>query len=191
MHEDIILALKEYKNFNDFYLRYYRLLSVLRDRVKDKEYTLSQTLDLIYVLRETSKQLDDLRKEANGVEAIMINIACLLYLTKGGRTPIRGKLAVGSPNVKMNARIPHMKRNPEEFAALMKYFKIPIGPVEEGILKPYWPSMMEHFSKCAEEGRPLPPGVDPSSQYPEYKMRVSHKKDLLEALDDATKGGDK
>lgn len=190
MHEDIVALIKEYKNLNDFYLKYYGLLSAVRDAAKDKKYTLPESVDLLYVIRETSKLLNDLRKESDGVENVMINITCLLYLTKSDDKPIRGKLATGSPNVSMIAKIPNMKRDPEEFAALMEYFGIPRGPIEEGILKPYWPGLCEHISRCAEEGKPTPPGVSKDSQYPLYKMSIRHKRDLLEIFDDIEKGGD-
>lgn len=188
--DDLLGMMKKFEEFNDFFLKYYGELSAIRDNIKKNKYPLKELIDFIYVIRTTSEMFNDLRKEASGVEVSMINVACLLYLSRGKDGPIRGDLATGTPNVTMSAKIPSLKKDPDNFIKLMEYFGIPASPIKEGILKPYWPGLCEHISKCATEGKPLPPGIQKDSQYPVYKMQIRNKVDIINAVESAQNGGD-
>jgi len=49
-------------------------------------------------------------------------------------------------------------------------------------VKPYWPGIMEHISSLAEQGKPLPAGIDAEKTYTQYKMRITPYKGLDELL---------
>ena len=42
-------------------------------------------------------------------------------------------------------------------------------------MRMHWPSMVEHLSALAEEGKPFPPGVDPDKTYPIYSTTIRRK----------------
>ena len=172
--------IRKYKEIKALYLRTYHDLSVLRDDLKQSEFTTGDIVDLIYVMRELSKVVDDLRKETDGVMHQFENVGCMISIARGDLEPIRTNLATGSPNLKMAAKIPSQTKDPENFALLMDHLGVSKEAVADKCVKPHWPGLVERMTNDAAMGKPLPPGVDPNSSYPVYSMRIRAKKSLDE-----------
>lgn len=183
--------IKELDKMRDVYLSSYKLMSILRDKLRKNKYSLKDMVNFIYVMREISKFADDLRKEADGISHLFENMACAVWVTQGDGEPIRSALATGTPDVKLAIKIPSRKTQPEEYAKLMKHFEIPEQAITDKVVKLYWPGLCEHVSLLAEEGKPLPPGVDPNNTYPTYKVRIKPYANLDELTRDLEQAGRK
>jgi len=174
--------IKEYDKMKKVYLSCYESLSIIRDGLRAGEYELVDMVNFIYVMREISKFADDLRKEADGIGHMIENAVCVVYVTQNNVGPIRASLATGTPDLKMGVKIPNQKREPEKFQELMNFFKIPAKVVTARIVRPYWPGLCEYVSMLAEEGKPLPPGINLSDTYSTYKVIVKTYQNLDELL---------
>jgi len=189
----LLSLLEKYTRLRELYLDSYAQLAELRDCMREGtgKYDMKDMVSFIYIMREVSTLANDLRKECDGIQKMFENSVCAIWVIQGNNKPIRSALATGSPDLKLGVSIPNQKREPEAFKELMEYFKIPENVIEDNILKPYWPGLCEHISQLAEEGKPLPPGIDPNKTYPTYSVRIKRRKDLDELGRDLTAAGRK
>lgn len=176
--------IREYDKMRKTYLSSYKSLSTLRDDLRAGKYRAEDMINFIYVMREISKLADDLRKEADGIGHMFENSACAVYVSLNRTDPIRASLATGSPDLKLGVKIPNQKLEPKKFAELMSFFGIPSQAISDRIVAPYWPGLCEYVSMLAEEGKKLPPGIDPEDTYPTYKVRIVAYKNLDELIRD-------
>ena len=172
------LLIQKYKEIKSLYLETYQLLSIARDDLKRSEFTTSDIVDLVYVMRETSKIINDLRKEIDGIKQQFENVGCLISISLGDLEPIRTSLATGSPKLRLAAKIPSQTKDPDNFALLMDYLGVSKDAVANKCVKPHWPGLVEWISNDASMGKPLPPGIDPNSSYPVYSITIRAKKPL-------------
>lgn len=170
--EQLLNLIREYDKMKKLYLSCYEQLSIIRDELRAGKYGLKDMVNFIYAMREISKLADDLRKESDGVGHMLENMTCALWVSQNKTKPIRASLATGTPDCKLAVKIPSRKKEPERFQKLMDFFGIPKTAVEARVIKPYWPGLCEHVSSLSEEGKPLPPGINPDDTYPTYKVRV-------------------
>lgn len=170
--EQLLNLIREYDKMRKLYLSCYEQLSIVRDELRAGKYGLKDMVNFIYVMREISKFADDLRKESDGVGHLLENMACALWVSGNETKPIRASLATGTPDCKLAVKVPSRKTEPEKFQKLMDFFGVPETAVEARVIKPYWPGLCEYVSLLSEEGKPLPPGINPDETYPTYKVRV-------------------
>lgn len=180
--EQLLGLVKEYGKMKKVYLSCYELLSILRDELRISKYELKDMVNFIYVIREISRLADDLRKEADGIGHMFENVLCAVYVTANETGPIRASLATGTPDLKLGVKVPNQKREPERFQKLMTHFGISKEVISARVVKPYWPGICEQVSRLAEEGKPLPPGINPDDTYPTYKVRVKMIQNLDELM---------
>ena len=186
--EQLLSLIREYNDMKKLYLSCYERLSIIRDELRAGKYGLKDMVNFIYVMREISKLADDLRKESDGVGHMLENVACALWVSQNETKPIRASLATGTPDCKLAVKVPSRKTEPERFQQLMDFFGVPESAVEARVIKPYWPGLCEHVSLLSEEGKPLPPGINPEDTYPTYKVRVkmiTNLDELVRALQEA------
>jgi len=186
--KELLEVIQMYRHAKTQFVNYYQVVTKLRDSVKTGKFTLEELVDRIFVLRETSKYLEDIRKEIDGVKHIMEQVCCAQYTVKysddpGKSEPIRATLATGTPKLSMRAKLPKLRSEPERYHKLLKYFGIPDKLINSDTFRPHWPSMCEHLRVLAEEGKPLPDGINPDETYPVYSVTVLSRKDLEEILD--------
>ncbi len=181
--KQLLTLLKEYTEMKQVYLSCYELLVNLRDDLRTGKYKVEDIVNFIYVMREISKLTNDLRKETDGISHMFENTACMLYTVAKKTDPIRASLATGSPDVKLGVKIPNREREPEKFYALMNFFDVPSDALEKKVTKPHWPGICEQVSIMAEEGKPLPPGLDPDDTYPTYRVTIRGLQDIDELIE--------
>ena len=179
--------IKEYGKIKQMYLSCYELLSTLRDELRASKYELNDMVDIIYVTREISKLVNDLRKEADGIAHVFENTTCMIYVSLNQTNPIRAPLATGTPDLKLGVKVPNRNSEPERFYKLMDFFKVPMSSFEERVIKPHWPGICEQISILAEEGKPLPPGINPEDTYPTYTVRIRPMQDIDALVNDVNK----
>ena len=170
-------AVLNYGELRDHYVKTYGLISSLRDKVKNKKYTMEEMVDILYVMRRCSQYLDDIRKEVDGVNKTIENVCCLLYVHTNANEPekagpIRGTMAMGSPRIRMQGAIPNKNKEPEKYKALLQYFGVSEDSIDKKLFYLHWPNLCEEISRLAAEGKPLPPGMDPSKLYPNYSISI-------------------
>lgn len=179
----LLELIKEYVKMKQIYLSCYELLAILRDDLRAGKYKLEDMVNFIYVMREISRLANDLRKETDGISHMFENMACMLYTVANKTDPIRASLATGSPDVKLAVKIPNREREPEKFYALMNFFDVASDALEKKVTKPHWPGICEQVSIMAEEGKPLPPGIDPDDTYPTYRVTIRGLQDIDELIE--------
>lgn len=125
--------------------------------------------DVVYALKQASALFEDMRKETDKVVKFAEQLCCALWL-RGDGQPIRTEYCTGSPDVKQTAQTP--KPGTDEYAMFCDYFGIdPNAP-----FRPHWPTVLEKISQLIAEGKPLPPGCDPSKQWTIFSVSVRKKK---------------
>ena len=144
----------------------------LRTKSQNGEIPLETIADIHLILREMSTLANDLRKETDGARDFLGRIACLLYLreslNEGSGDPIRGELAIATPDIKQVATLP--KRGTDEHAQLCHFLGINHEAVKSGVVHIHWPAVVELLTETARLGKPLPPGIDPKKTYSWYRL---------------------
>ena len=182
---DLLQCVQTYGEIKSLFIKAYTELTEYRDKVKTLKYDERDLVNFVYVLRETSRYLDELRKEMNAVGDLCEKVCCAIF-TKDAlnstETSIRASLATGTPKLRMQAKIPKRSDEPKKFYALMKHFGIDPKTADLDVMRIHWPSMRDSLSTTLAEGKPLPPGIDPEDTYPIYSVTVLQIQDLDELL---------
>ena len=84
--------------------------------------------------------------------------------------------------------MPSKKKDPVAYAALMDHLGITGDVAEHDAARLHWPGMMAMVTALAEQGKPLPPGIDPNSQYPQYSVTKLKKRDIDLGIGEPEKG---
>jgi len=178
----LLKLVQEYSKIKKLHVSCYTELSTIRDAVKNGKCSLEEIVNLVSVIREVSKLTNDLRKEADGVQNILENVACAVYIGRNIQGPIRASLATATPQVRLNVKLPNRNKNPEEYNALLNFFGVTITEYTNKAVRLHWPTICEAVSILAEQGKPTPPGLNPEDTYPIYSMRLTIKRDLDEIV---------
>lgn len=136
---------------------------------------MEEQADVAYAANEAFKLLDDLRKEAQVIRELAEKIGTALWVKVSNGDPIRTDYVTATPRVKMTATLPKKSKDPVAYATFMRFLKIPEDIADAEVVRPHWPAVVELLSKLMEEGKPLPPGIDPDKMYPVYKMTLRGK----------------
>ena len=194
----LLMFIEAYGKARSTFVEMYRELSILRDEAKANKFSEEDLVNLCITLRETSRFINDLRKEYDGVEYLLQQICCAIYTQKHindahEADPIRTGLVTGSPTMKMCAKVPKLKDNPEAYYSLMDHFKIPRDIAEMDVLRTHYPTLNTYLTELATEGKPLPEGIKPGDTYAVYSVILRTVFDLDEViseLDDIKAGCD-
>lgn len=132
-----------------------------------------ELVDVIYALREAAELLDDARKECNRLSEVAQRLACVAWMQTDG-SPVRTDYCIGSPDVKQTASTP--RPGSPEYDQLIEFFGVPASSP----FRPHWPSMVDAISELGKQGKPLPPGIDPTKMMTVFKVTVRKKKPVLD-----------
>jgi hypothetical protein len=147
---------------------------------------LEELADLVYALRKLEEMFDDSRKQAKRAKELMEKIACLVWMKRADFEPIRTDYVTASPNIRQICSAPTRKKDPEGFKNLMDHMGIPedVWNRPEELVRPHFPGFAAWISELAENGLPLPKGIDPDKTWPVYSLRLKPKKGVNEDVDD-------
>lgn len=181
-------AREYYCKVKELYEHHVKGLIAMRALV-EKTADLKELVDWAYAINQSSKFLDEMRKNINGIEDLAERIACLIYMQTGCAEPIRTPHVTGTPNIKMIATLPKRRKpdgaqNPE-WIKLMTHLGVPKHLVEiedQHAVDFHFPGLMAYLTRLQMEGRPLPPGVDTSRTYPEYTVKLTPRRGVDESL---------
>lgn len=161
----------------------YRQLQELK-KLCAVERDMKELADISYALLKSEQALVDLAKEIRMFKEIVDKSLCALWVQSGNPDPIRTEYVTASPGVKMMASLPRHNSDPERYAALMKYLGVKAefsqGVDGKDLVRPHWPGFVEHLTQLAEQGKPLPPGIDADKTYPVYQVSLRAKKGVME-----------
>ena len=158
-----------------------REVSTLRD--------VNELADIALAMRESEKLADDLRKQLKQFRETAETACCALWVKEHVNdeeiTSIQTAHVTATPEVTMACGLPSRKKEPENFAKLMEFLKVPLdlcGDEEEaGPVSVNWPRMVEHLSALQSQGLPLPPGIDPAKRYPIYRLSPMRRRKEVDA----------
>jgi hypothetical protein len=143
--------------------------------------------DIAYALRETTDLADDLRKRAAALGRTAQSAACMLQVTlNGSAASIKTDYCTAALKMKTVVSIPKKDRQPNEYAALMDWLKVPRELWQNenskySAVEFHWPGLVDLISQKQSQGLPLPPGIDPNKTYVEYSLTMRGKKDVASA----------
>lgn len=162
----------------------------VRGLVKDSKLDEHQMTDAALLLKRIAELADDIRKECDSTLGILENATCAIWMHKSmidssTAGDIKGFIAQGIPELKMRATLPH--RSSPEHSLLMQSLGLPAG--RESMFHLHWPAYCEFLQKLAEEGKPAPPGQDPSKMNPRYVLKLRVRSGV--SLDDMIEQEDK
>lgn len=156
---------------------YTELLSVRKDL--ETETDERELADLSFALRECESLINDVRKELSKTLLKAKYMTCLRWtasqMVKQDGQPIRTSYVTATPDIKMYVPFP-AKMGKEGWEEFNEYLGIPGEVYEKDLMRPNYPAMVEYCTKLVRDGKPLPPGLDPSKQQPQHdlKMRKSN-----------------
>lgn len=151
---------------------YYNNLVRIIDIAKNQKFTKEQMVDIGFLCRESEILLDDLRKDCKSRKEFLgsklsMRVTQESLTDLNVDTNVKGTLARGETDVKKRAKLPI--KNTPEYKELMDYFFIPKRIMESGVLSFSWNKIGDLVSECAEEGKPLPPGI--TETYTEFTTK--------------------
>lgn len=193
MHQVAEMMLTRWAQARELYTQTYEDILSLREKiVQVKDGPSNEDLtNLVYITKKTSELCDDLRKELNELDGLAGKIVCAKWMKANANDvsaaqPIRATVATGTPDLGQIAAIPKPKSDPEGYSKLLTFLGVPDDKHESGMIRVHWPSFQKHCNELASQGKPLPPGIDPSKTYPDYKLKVtkSRKIELLELFEE-------
>lgn len=155
---------------------YEKLLSVRKDLDELNEKSdLRELADLVYVLRECEKSLEDIRKEVTKTYNHAQKTTCAHWtmdqMTKQDGEPIKTAYCTATPDIKMAAKFPH-KLGKEGYDQLMKYLNVPDWVWMREVVRPHWPGLCELYNEVKKKGLPQIPGVDPATEFPNHIVSI-------------------
>jgi hypothetical protein len=178
--------LAQFRKVKSAYRELYADLSMLNKRVQTTRSP-EDLADYAIVCRETAKLLSDLDKEYRKTQEMCERLGCMIAVTQGDVDIIRAKLCTGTPDLKMIATLPSQKLDPENYAKFMKSLGVSEELYETGVMQLYWPRVVDYLTKLAENGKPMPAGIDMEKTRPQYRLMLRLKKgvelDEIDVLD--------
>lgn len=137
--------------------------------------TQGERVDCAFLLAEATKLADDMRKEASLAKELLMRLACVVWAQEtvndvGASPSVRGKIAVGTPDVKTMYAIPSAKTDPVEYKKFCNHLGLIGRGLKTGAFKPDYPALVEIISERIAKGQKLPPGMGGSGQYVVYRL---------------------
>lgn len=180
MHEIVTEAAALLSRVQRFHRTVLAHTIVLKELVETPALTQGDRADLAFLMREISNMMDHLRKETADRRRMLDRIMCIVWTKQceeddSVTRSIHGELATATPKIKMAANVPSPKNDPKGYQLLCEHFGLDSVAIEEGLMRVHWPSLTEHISQLAEDGLPLPPGVNIESMKPVYSTTLKGK----------------
>lgn len=183
MHPLIAEAARRHEKLEEIHKDYYEFLRLVHSGIRSAETALTQEdrADLIFHLKHMFDMFEDLKKETNVDREMLNNILCTIFVTRANKKDknVKGEIATVTPRMKLAPKIPSPNKEPTKFGELLKALGVTNPEViERGILRPHWPSLTEWCSECAEQGKPMPGGIDPSDTSALFETTVRKRTDV-------------
>ena len=130
-------------------------LRAIASRVKKEEFSIEESIDIGFLLRECEKYLDEMRKDFKAHKEMIGKVTCY-KLSVEEKESCRGSLATGTLKAKYSSKLPHPVRESEGFIKLCEFFGIDTNKIPLGMVRFHWPTVKKHVTHCMEMGEELP-----------------------------------
>ena len=131
-------------------------LRSLAQDIKSEKFTLEESVDVGFLLRECEIHLDEMRKDFKAHKEAIGKQTCF-RLSIQDRMKCQGELATGSIKASHFSRLPHPEKESEKFAKLTKFFGMNIEGIPLGLVRFHWSTVKKYVTHCIEVGKELPP----------------------------------
>jgi hypothetical protein len=148
-------------------------------------------VDVCWTLEQMSELCEDLRKECDEVSETAGHVVCLSHTVAQVANPllgdkIKGQLAVGTPDVSMQPKLPKKhepnedKEAPKVLTQDYRNLAHDLGVTDEALdnelFHIHWPRLCDYVTRLVQAGRPLPRGIDPASLKAKHVLRIRTKR---------------
>ena len=133
-------------------------------------------VDLTFAMRKLAQMYDDLRKEANRAAELAQLKACAVA-TARNQTTIRGHIATGSVDAKMEANLPSRITQPEAYGMMCEYFGL---PRDNDVFRFHWPTVCERITTAVANGAQLPPFLAPDKSRTKFVLTLYERKETAD-----------
>lgn len=142
-----------------------------------RETTLEELIDLCWLLRQTSKLYDDLRKELARQDDTISIVVANRWLMRPTHGPIRGELATGSPDVRDQPCIPRRSDNPEAYDAMLRDLGVPEDVVSSAAIRIDFEGIGNFLAALQQAGKPVPAFLKKAGEsYTKATLRLTTKR---------------
>lgn len=143
----------------------------------------TELADIAYAADKIEAFLNDIRKAMTGMKDVAEKRCTTLWVAMGDPDSIRTDYVTATPYPKMMVRMPSRKKEPEEWANMMRDMRIPeeyiiTEPSCHPPVEPNWPGMIDYVTDLLAQGKKLPRGLDPSKTYTLYQLRKMPRKEV-------------
>ena len=131
-------------------------------------------VDLFFIFDQSSKRIEDLKKELDRFGRQLIAIICARWVQESSpesAEPIRGELATGSPDIAQSVSFP--KKDTPEYEKMLDEFCIPRRMA--GYISFHWPTITEYATQLLSSGGTLPDCFAGQQLHPDPRCRLLPK----------------
>lgn len=155
-----------------------QVCTAIRADIGRGKLTVEQLTDVSYFIKKSSEYANECSKFTKDLEEHSSNLACYTWVMKPENVQqqkcpsIRGKYAIGTPDVTFKLTIPSSKKSPDKFIEFMAALGISKEAAISGLVTVHYPHVCELANQRLEEGLPNLPHVNPEDLYPTYKLKT-------------------
>lgn len=191
MKSEVATAIQGLLRLKKMYVDLIRRIGLLRSAAD--AYPMEDLCDTACVLREISQVSDDIRKEASLLKDRCEKTAVFKWVKQGLNNPdelgpIKGELAMGTPNIKTMVPVPKPTRDPEAYIAMMLELGVDLSAVEQDLVRPHWPGLVDYLTLRQEQGLPTPECLKGKTQYEIMSLnplrRLPRAEEIIESLEE-------
>lgn len=171
--QNVEALLVQYAETMDRSHAFYEALLAMRSEAENA--TKEELTDVTLVLREISRVLKDSQKECFHLSELCEKIACLKWIAEtqndveNAKNNIHGTLARATPDLKQAVSIPSRDKQPEAYYRMMKSLGA-VTAARKDLVRPHWPGLTDHISMLMKNGKQVPDGIDPRTNYHIYRL---------------------
>src|SRR3990172_171746 len=129
-----------------------------------------------FVCKKSSELINDLRKQLDKAQQILEAVVCKRWSQLPEPVEISTDYILAQPKLKMQPTFPSERTDPEGYATLMRALDIPEHCWHN--VRLHWPSLCDHITSLAAEGKPFPLGL--KKIIPQYSLAFRQRKRIVE-----------
>ena len=169
-------ASEVYRYNHEVFQYNYAWLQAIEQRIAQCT-SLEDLADYGYFAKRLAELLDDTRKQAEKISGMAQRLQCAVQVGMMDLSPVRTSHCTASPKLTQQMSIPKRDKDPEQYYAIMDWLGIPKETADAEAVRPHWPGITEKLTQLAQEGKPLPKGINPENVKPLYSVTYRKKSD--------------
>jgi hypothetical protein len=140
---------------------------------------LEDLADTAHALKRCQEMTDEIKKSVSHSFELTSKVICAKWAQENtDGEPIRTAHCTCTPRIRFAAVLP--KKGDDDYKVLMNHLGINETMVETDAVRPHWPGFTDYVTELLSQGKPTPPGIDPTKTYPVYSVTILKKKGITE-----------